>query len=122
MKSPTVIVREAPRRDFLQREALENHFAARLNHLDGLRLNGRRFSAQEKFLHRNPAGFLNQCDLAHPATAWLAPGCGAVRVRGIDWDNGWVEKTGDSRDSVLNKHIPVSSNTSARKEVGMEVP
>jgi len=118
MKSPTVIVREAPRRDFLQRKTFENHFAARLNHLDRLRLNGRRFSAQEQFLHRNPAGFLNQCDLPRAATARLARGVGAARERRFDWDNDQIEKTGDTRDSVLNNHIPLSSNTSARKGRG----
>jgi len=94
MKAPPVIVPKTPGRDFLQGESFEDHFAARLDHLDGLRSNGCGASTQQQFLHRDTAGFLHQRD--SPRATTVRQSFGTSLEHGPDGDNGQIEKTSDS--------------------------
>jgi len=74
VEPPAIVVLKTPRRDFLQRKTLKNHFTARFDHLDGYRLNGGGFSAQEQFFHRDPTPFFHQSDLSHTSAERVLPG------------------------------------------------
>src|SRR5207249_6285948 len=90
------------------------HFTARFDHLDGDRLNGGGFSAQEQFLHRDPTAFFHQSDLSHPGVERVLPGLwGPHEHRPYRYDCE-IQVSCDACDAVLNKHAAILSNTGAK--------